>query len=138
MLGFDHRDALEKVSSITDLTRGGAWKWQRVWDEMMKCDVRCANCHRRRTAAQHEHYSWLGASIGMSKLAVGIEPTTPALRVRCSTAELRQHCAHCDHDSSEPLDDTATTSADDFANCCVYVPYRTSLNTDRSIANRVL
>ncbi len=26
----------------------------------------------------------------VNKLAVGLEPTTPALRVRCSTAELRQ------------------------------------------------
>jgi hypothetical protein len=134
------RAARESVSSITDLVRDGAWRWQQVLDTMQKCDVRCANCHRRRTAIQHEHYSWLGVSIGLPKrkLAVGIEPTTPALRVRCSTAELRQHCSHCDHNISNSCDQTATTGAFDFTNCRVYVGYKQSLTTDRSITNRVL
>jgi hypothetical protein len=29
--------------------------WSRVLLEIEKCDVRCANCHRRRTAQQ---YGW--------------------------------------------------------------------------------
>jgi hypothetical protein len=26
------------------------FKWQRILDEIEKCEVVCANCHRRRTA----------------------------------------------------------------------------------------
>ena len=140
VLEFDHRNAPEKISSVTDLCRGGAWKWQRVLDEMLKCDVRCANCHRRRTAVQHGHFGWLGVQIVLPKRepAVGLEPTTPALRMRCSTAELRRHCSHCDHNINESCNQTATTAADDFTTCCVYVSYKNSFTTDRSITNRVL
>ena len=46
VLEFDHRaDKLFNIGS--DLTNR---KWEAVLDEMRKCDVVCANCHRRRTA----------------------------------------------------------------------------------------
>src|SRR5262249_46781507 len=46
VLEFDHRG--EKEFNI-----GGGWRnrsWKAVLDEIAKCDVVCANCHRRRTA----------------------------------------------------------------------------------------
>jgi hypothetical protein len=30
--------------------------WERVLQEIALCDVRCANCHRRRTAQQRNWY----------------------------------------------------------------------------------
>lgn len=46
VLEFDHLG--DKSFSIGScLTR---YPWQAILDEMAKCDVVCANCHRRRTA----------------------------------------------------------------------------------------
>jgi hypothetical protein len=47
VLQFDHIHG--KVSDIASLVRSGC-NTQRVIDEIDKCEVRCANCHRRRTA----------------------------------------------------------------------------------------
>lgn len=49
VLEFDHRDGTEKVESVTQLVTNNCG-WQKIEDEIAKCDVRCANCHRRRTA----------------------------------------------------------------------------------------
>lgn len=53
VLEFDHRDPLDKDRDIARLARSA--EWPRVLTEIEKCDVRCANCHRKRTAAQ---FSW--------------------------------------------------------------------------------
>lgn len=51
VLEFDHRDPTTKFHEVSDLARGvGSWKT--VLAEIVKCDVVCANCHRRRTAAR--------------------------------------------------------------------------------------
>lgn len=51
VLEFDH--VREKRANVGDLLRGGA-DWVRVQREIENCEVRCANCHRRRTAAVWE------------------------------------------------------------------------------------
>lgn len=50
VLEFDHRDRELKWKAIGVLAV--TKRWQRVLDEIGKCDVRCVNCHRRRTAHQ--------------------------------------------------------------------------------------
>jgi hypothetical protein len=50
-LEFDHRDRSTKSANIAGLLRLVV-PWDVIWQEIQKCDVRCANCHRRRTAAQ--------------------------------------------------------------------------------------
>lgn len=49
VLDLDHRDERAKVANVTVLITTLA-SWARVEREIAKCDVRCANCHRRRTA----------------------------------------------------------------------------------------
>ena len=46
VLEFDH--LRDKKFSIAKGWRGH--EWQKVLDEIAKCEVVCANCHRRRTA----------------------------------------------------------------------------------------
>lgn len=54
VLDFDHRDQDSKefnISAKLDI------QWDRLYDEIQKCEVRCANCHRRRTAIQLGWYA---------------------------------------------------------------------------------
>lgn len=48
VLEFDHRDPKQKLNDISNLISGG-FGWNRILAEIQKCDVRCANCHRRIT-----------------------------------------------------------------------------------------
>lgn len=45
-LDFDHRPGTIKVR---DIKSGKQFGWQALQDEVAKCDVVCANCHRVRT-----------------------------------------------------------------------------------------
>ncbi len=53
VLEFDHRDRVEKVGNVANLVNDGSWK--RVMLEIQKCDVLCANCHRRKSAAEFNY-----------------------------------------------------------------------------------
>lgn len=68
VLEFDHRDGAAKVQTVAVLLRRKGWR--AIEREMEKCDVRCANCHRRRTARQ----------FGWSKLAA-VPGADPPLRL---------------------------------------------------------
>lgn len=48
VLEFDHLDAAVKSFDIGQVLPYRSW--QSILDEMAKCEVVCANCHRRRTA----------------------------------------------------------------------------------------
>ena len=53
LLDFDHRDPTSKRKEVGRLA--ATKPWRQVLAEIAKCDVRCANCHRRRTARQ---FAW--------------------------------------------------------------------------------
>lgn len=50
LLDFDHRDPSSKRDVVARLARSGTLR--AVMLEIAKCDVRCATCHRKRTAVQ--------------------------------------------------------------------------------------
>ena len=47
-LDFDHRPGTKKSFTIGHASSKKEL-WDKVWDEVAKCDVVCANCHRVRT-----------------------------------------------------------------------------------------
>lgn len=50
VLEFDHRARIDKLDCISTLILNSSWK--KIDFEIRKCDVLCANCHRRKSAAQ--------------------------------------------------------------------------------------
>lgn len=48
-LDFDHLPDFDK---LFDLAKGWSRSWDAVLQEITKCEVVCANCHRIRTAAR--------------------------------------------------------------------------------------
>ena len=58
VLEFDHRDDQTKVSAIADLILR-LCSTKKLQAEIDKCQVRCANCHRIRTAKKQGYYCYL-------------------------------------------------------------------------------
>jgi hypothetical protein len=54
VLELDHRDPQHKRDDVSNLVRQ-PHSWLTVAKEIAKCDVVCANCHRKRTA---RHFGW--------------------------------------------------------------------------------
>jgi hypothetical protein len=50
-MDFDHVRG-EKFANISELARDQV-SWQRILDEIEKCDIICSNCHRLRTKARY-------------------------------------------------------------------------------------
>jgi L-lysine 2,3-aminomutase len=50
VLQFDHRNPKDKKKAVANLVR--YYSTEVVGTEIAKCDVRCANCHIRRTGKQ--------------------------------------------------------------------------------------
>ena|SRR5579872_3385032 len=59
VLEFDHVRG-EKVQNVGDLINSLV-SWERIEDEIAKCVVRCANCHRRKTGRD---FKWFKGDFG--------------------------------------------------------------------------
>lgn len=70
VLDFDHRDRSQKDLTVAALARLGTWS--RLLREIAKCDVRCANCHRRRTADQFGWTKARGVVIDIAEVRPGL------------------------------------------------------------------
>lgn len=79
-LEFDHEDPAQKSGEVTRFVTSGV-AWQRILDAIAKCSVRCANCHRKRTAgmqsswreAFHRSQEWTGSPARLA--ALRLRPT---------------------------------------------------------------
>lgn len=54
VLEFDHRNPEEKYRDVSLLVQQGSIELLKT--EVSKCDIVCANCHRRRTVKAHTHW----------------------------------------------------------------------------------
>lgn len=50
VMEFDHRDPSQKSFTISHMLR--SYSLKRIQAEIAKCDIVCANCHRKRTIQQ--------------------------------------------------------------------------------------
>ena len=46
-IDFHHRDPNEKEVNISQIVKKKGWCKDRIMEEIKKCDVLCANCHRK-------------------------------------------------------------------------------------------
>jgi hypothetical protein len=65
VLDFDHVRG-DKVGEICILV-GNRRPWPLIEAEIAKCDVRCANCHRRKTALESGHWKLRHVSLGTDR-----------------------------------------------------------------------
>jgi len=52
VLEFNHKNASTKLFNI-GRTKGKSKSWEMISQEILKCEVLCANCHKRVTAREH-------------------------------------------------------------------------------------
>ncbi len=61
LLDFDHeRDKVEDVATMVVM----GLPWREIETEIAKCNVRCANCHRRKTAHDRGYYRAVMSRVG--------------------------------------------------------------------------
>ena len=61
VLDFDHVRGVKKAD-VKRMTAGSHASLTQVMAEIAKCEVRCANCHRRATAARGGMHAWMTAA----------------------------------------------------------------------------
>ena len=49
VMDFDHRDRKTKLTTINRMVNYHSFSQEKILEEMTKCDLVCANCHRVRT-----------------------------------------------------------------------------------------
>lgn len=54
-MDFDHRDSTTKIDAISTLCLIKKASAKRILDEIEKCDLVCANCHRNRTHSRYNN-----------------------------------------------------------------------------------
>ena len=55
VLDFDHIDIKTKFKTISQMLCGH-YSFKTILKEIKKCEIRCANCHRRKTYSQFKYF----------------------------------------------------------------------------------
>lgn len=77
LLEFDHRDPSKKKTTVSRLVGNGmSWTSGVLRNEILKCRVICANCHRLHTVTQQQYYSQPEVQTALGEIFddYGIEP----------------------------------------------------------------
>lgn len=61
VLQFDHRDPKMKKFNVSAMLNG--FSWPAILNEIKKCDIRCANCHIKKTARTNKWYRALAGMV---------------------------------------------------------------------------
>lgn len=73
VLELDHREPKGKRTNAVSLMISTNRSWETILKEVGKCVVRCANCHRRKTARQFGYFKWKRTQAdGQNSLQSGI------------------------------------------------------------------
>jgi hypothetical protein len=56
VLEFDHLPGFVKIREVAMMVSSGTWSWATIEAEIAKCEVVCANCHKRRTSKRGNHF----------------------------------------------------------------------------------
>lgn len=88
VLEFDHVRG-PKRAAVANLVNSGA-SWANIEREIAKCEVRCANCHRKRTAQRGNHYRYAAVAkqprqLTLNQKIAGATPVGGTTRVPSST-----------------------------------------------------
>ena len=75
-LEFHHTNRQEKDSEISKLVGRGAAK-QRLWKEIQRCDILCANCHRKHHYEEKMSPPTDGSSSTKAANLVRVQTVTP-------------------------------------------------------------
>lgn len=62
VLEFDHKDKSVKSDEVSNLIKR-KFPLRTIKEEIEKCEVRCANCHRRKTARENNNWKLTFASV---------------------------------------------------------------------------
>ena len=95
VLELDHRDRDDKRSEVARLATTKPWKT--VAAEIAKCDVRCGNCHRRRTSHQFGWADGTSPSQGVEparRRIVEFDPSA-SLRLPMDGSGSQRQCTRC-------------------------------------------
>lgn len=57
VLDFDHQDGKQKERGIAEMLRKNCW--EKILKEIAKCEIRCSNCHRIKTAKELGYTKYL-------------------------------------------------------------------------------
>lgn len=55
VLEFDHVKPKNKFKPVSKML-SGHYAWKSIFSEIEKCEIRCANCHRRKSYIQLGHF----------------------------------------------------------------------------------
>lgn len=58
VLEFDHVKG-EKSRALSDMVHRSSW--ETIKNEIQKCEIRCANCHRIKTARERGYYKYISS-----------------------------------------------------------------------------